>query len=134
MLLPNLPKVNITNGYFEPTLIIEYNKIVDFTFDNFQLREKWANNSITLSDELETYLELENECCIRIELEVELKEDGLYVSGKDLDIEDGEHSIGYSFKVEQELLLTSYPAIRQIEKGTIYTINLHNERNERGQE
>lgn len=132
MIQPNLPKVNIINGSFEPIKLIEYNKLTEFLFsETDRLRERWLPNSISLNKRVVAEVHYIEEDIIHhiVGLKVDLKEDGLYVGGENiLHIEDGEYSVGYCFKVDQEELALSYPPIRQIYKGTIYSVFLIKEK------
>lgn len=129
MLQPNLPKVNIKNGCFEPTRIIEYNKSVEFYIIHEPIKETWVNNSIKL-DRVLTELHNGDNILQITGLKVELKEDGLYVSGKDIrHIEDGEYPIGYGFNVKQDEWDIEANT-RNILEGTIVSVFIIKEQEE----
>lgn len=132
MIQPNLPKVNIINGSFEPIKLIEYNKPSEFyLFSEIEtMKEVWLSNSISLNKRIATeiyYIEDDTIYPI-IGLKVDLKEDGLYVGGENIShIEDGEYHIGYNFNVQAEQFATELYE-RKISKGTIYGVCLIKEK------
>lgn len=133
MIQPNLPKVNIINGSFKPIKLIEYNKPKEFYLfsETEPIREVWLSNSVSLNKRVVTEVHYIEEDIIHhiVGLKVDLKEDGLYVGGENIShIEDGEYYVGYCFNVDHENLALSYPPIRQIYKGTIYSVFLIKEK------
>ena len=128
MIQPNLPKVNIVNGSFEPIKLIAYNKPKEFyLFSEIETtKEVWLPNSITLNKRIVTCVDYiaDGKAFLITGLKVDLKEDGLYVSGKNIsNIEDGEYSIGYQFRTDEEMWNTD-PYEIKISKGTIYGVSL----------
>ena len=128
MIQPNLPKVNIINGFFEPIKLIEYNKPKEFYLfsETETTKEVWLPNSITLNKRIVTCVDYiaDGTAYLITGLKVDLKEDGLYVGGENIsNIEDGEYSIGYQFRIDEEMWNTD-PYERKISKGTIYGVSL----------
>lgn len=127
MIQPNLPVAKVKNGSFATTKVIEYNKEREFHWDyNSEeiLKETWLPNSISLNKRIAVGIDYGDREIYTTKMKVELKDDGLYVSGKNIPhIEDGEYHIGYDFRVEEEMWCTELYE-RKISKGTIYGVFL----------
>lgn len=122
---PNLPKVQIINGSFEPIKLIEYNKEREFYFYlDTSLKETWLSNSIILDKRIVAEVQIGDGFCPIVGLTAELKEDGLYVRGENIrHLEDGEYSVGYSFIAKEDKWnIDLYE--RKISKGIIHGVSL----------